>query len=621
MEHEKIVIIGASISGLALALSLKRLGCKVIVYEENTSYYHNHHVVLWKAAIQALLELGLGKRLSRISWPIVKLSSTDLETGEQILDFPLPESPKHTSGEEVYLPAMVGTRKHDIIRMLLTALAGRDDLVYGTELTVQPANNCLSSSDPVQGIEADLSTKDWFLDQEFESLVPFVKYGHALESFVLSATYGTVSLKFDNGHTDTAFMLIGCDGIDSTVRNLLLNDRVNAQFTKQVLIQGVTNIKAPPSDSPTKTDFGSQFELLDRKTLLELCPDGCSYTYFENGVSLGLANIGNDMFGWNLIAPQQERGELANHFIMPKRREALGKAVSDPFLLAPLERKVSGGSAEDWKVPSLLPSSEGSKVSLEPNSQAESIEEMNHLPTASTDALSKKMTPATSIPTFLPPAAFATVGTANLNGNEARDLALFIADRSKFARPLLSIIASTDVCETHATDSTDLFGETYLKSCTSPQFHPGRVILLGDAAHAVATAAHGSNGISLALQDVLTLSKLYGFYFSPAGKAKVLSYVANVHSDDSLESIILGHIASEMTRMRLDLNNQAITDSHYEATWIKQKPGFLTSLKKYWSGASWARGTFEQLQERGMTSMGDMIEWPRLDKPASKILP
>jgi 2-polyprenyl-6-methoxyphenol hydroxylase-like FAD-dependent oxidoreductase len=622
---KKFVIIGASITGLALALSLRRLGHNVIIYEQNSTYYHNHHVILWKGAVQALLELGLGKRLSRIAWPIVRLTSTDLETGESIVDFPLPESPSHEKNMDLsYLPPMLGTRKHDLIRMLLTALAGRDDLVYGTELVVQPANNYSGAADPKTGIEADLATHNWFLDQDFESLVPFIKYGYRLESFAISATYGTVTLKFDNGHIDSAFMLVGCDGSESVVRSLLLNDRVKPQHTKQVLVQGVTNIKAPPSDSPTRTDFGSNFELLDRKSLLDICPDGCTNTYFEKGITLGISNLGNDLFGWNILAPQQTPGELADRFIMPKRRDELGKAVSEPFLvMPPVERRGSGGSAENWKVPSLTQSSEaGSMNSMEPNVAINSISiPSESIPASEQPSTEKLQAKVPSVPAFLPPAAFAAVGTRNLNGREARDFALLIADQAKFAKSLLSIIASTDVYETHAYDNEDLYGENFLKSFTSAQFHPGRVVLLGDAAHTVATAAHGSHGISLALQDVITLAKLVGFYFSSVGKSKVLSYASSIHTNDSLESITLDHISAELTRLRLHINNQAITDCHYEATWTKQKPGLLTSLIKYWNGSTWARGTYDQLQERGLTTMDPLLDWPKLDKAVSNSVP
>lgn len=74
----------------------------------------------------------------------------------------------------------------------------------------------------------DLAEGNWFQDQGFADLLPQIKFGHELESFVISAEYGTlcafsftrsslgsfscvgtVYLKFTNGVREKAFMLLG----------------------------------------------------------------------------------------------------------------------------------------------------------------------------------------------------------------------------------------------------------------------------------------------------------------------------------------------------------------------------------------------------------------------------
>ncbi len=85
---------------------------------------------------------------------------------------------------------MIGLRKVDLIRTILTALAGRGDLVYDTVYAMKPGNNSHSAQDPPVGIEADLARGDWFELEGYKELIPQIKFGHELESFVISSEYG-----------------------------------------------------------------------------------------------------------------------------------------------------------------------------------------------------------------------------------------------------------------------------------------------------------------------------------------------------------------------------------------------------------------------------------------------
>ncbi|KAJ3270396.1 hypothetical protein HDV01_007862 [Terramyces sp. JEL0728] len=598
-EPKKIVIIGAGITGLSLALALERLkkdlNIKVVVYEKEVAYseLQTPHHVLWKSGIEGLLELGLAKRLGKICWPIAKLTTINAESGESILHWNWP--PEDINDEEIeqsYLPPMVGVRKTDIIRMLMTALAGREDLVGGLQLAVTFANNL--SPDGVKGIEGDLAREDWFNNDGFEELLPNVRFGHELLSLSMSGNYGKVTMQFKNGHEEECFMVIGCDGINSKVRSLLLNNKINRQEVNQLVIHGIT-----PLDSP-KSDFGESenVEKLDREQLLAFCPDGTCSTWVDQSFSFGVTNIGNDMLGWNLVVPQKYPGQHANDFTMPQRRKEIGSLASMSHLAPPqqeLARSGSGGSAEDWILPS--------------DSQRGSL---NSVDKPVTFKANMEFIPP---PTILPEIAFMSVGSEILTGPQSIGLALKLAKECVgIPHPALSLIAASDVHLAGSIDNTDLLTDTPLKSLTSPQFHPGRVILLGDAAHSQATSAHGSHGASFGIMDAITLAKLIGHYFTAQGKSQILAQSPEVRpNSSSLDSIVLEHIATEITKLRLGVGNEGMQEARAQATWVKREPGFWKSLLRLnVSGNGWSKLTFSETVKFGKSELDNGTIWPTL---------
>ncbi|KAJ3320330.1 hypothetical protein HDV06_005361 [Boothiomyces sp. JEL0866] len=597
-EPKKIVIIGAGITGLSLALALERLkrdlNIKVVVYEKEVAYseLQTPHHVLWKSGIEGLLELGLAKRLGKICWPIAKLTTINAESGESILHWTWP--PEDINEEEIdlsYLPPMVGVRKVDIIRMLMTALAGREDLVRGLQLGVTFANNV--NGDGIKGIEADLAKEDWFNNEGFEELLPNIKFGHELLSLSMSDNYGKVTMQFKNGHEEECFMVIGCDGLNSKVRSLLLNNKIIRQEVNQLVIHGIT-----PLDSQRNENGFENIEKLDREQLLAFCPDGTCSTWVDQSFSFGVTNIGNDMLGWNLIVPQKFPGQHANDFTMPQRRKEIGSLASMTHLAPPqqeLTKSRSGGSAEDWILPS--DSQRGSLSSVEkpvtykPN--------MEFIPP----------------PTILPEVAFMAVGSESLTGPQSIELALKLAtDCIGLPHPALSLIASSDIHLTGCVDNTDLLTEPPLKSLTSPQLHPGRVVLLGDAAHGQATSAHGSHGASFAIWDAVTLAKLIGYYFTPQGKSHVLAQSPEVRpNSSSLDSIVLEHIGSEFTKLRLGLGIEGMQEARSQATWVKREPGFWKSLLGLNTlGSGWSKLSFSQTARFGKSELNKDTVWPSL---------
>ena len=206
MDHKQIAIIGAGITGLLTALSLKQKEphAEIAIYESGYGYDTTRHQIIWKSGIKQLLALGLGKRLSKICSNSVNINCIDSTTNESFQTLPEAESVEVDD-----LPAMISVREIDMIRMLLTALGGREDLVKG-EFIISSANNQQAGAEnPVHGIEADLCVGNWFEDEGHPQHVPFIYWGHELTSLRLSSEHGTVSFVCTNGFGTKCTILIG----------------------------------------------------------------------------------------------------------------------------------------------------------------------------------------------------------------------------------------------------------------------------------------------------------------------------------------------------------------------------------------------------------------------------
>ncbi|KAI8923362.1 hypothetical protein BC831DRAFT_429061 [Entophlyctis helioformis] len=696
---KRIIIIGGGVAGLTLALALKRLSAahglnfQPVVYEATTTYTdRGPHYLLWRWAVEALLELGLGRRLGSVAWPVVKFSSVDCASGEELvrwppaygpgaassptlsapgtplsatapafppaaatasavrtprsagtagtagmpdLDYPSkaataasgsphnaqPASTAINADPHAYLPPLLGLRKPDLIRLLMTALAGRDDLVNSPELAVKGANNndfefysqakrahsaatasnggLDASGSPIHGglppppgsydgpgipfgLDGDLAHGNWFENEGFSHMLPEIHMGYELDSYIISASTGTVRVRFTNGATDRGFMLVGADGVHSKVRGLLLNERVPAQHAMSTIFTGISRVYMPPPDAPLEFDTGKPIPQKSRDEIFRFCPDGSAKSYVDRGISFGVSNIGNGFLGWNLIVAQTEPGQVTNSYVLARRRREVGAAIAAMSIKSttgtsmiaidsklgslplhspvttqapqlrnpqspaggppgqpPLQHAVYGhklitsSSADDWLVPASARSStvdvtgRGSTADIsQPIVVASSFSGTGgqHGSDADQTTVNVALSPASNAASPEAPGAADSAGRVTtlpafedptfLNGEESRHVALSYINRmTAFPPEAAVIIARTDANFTASFDNYDL-GEVQPDSYTSPNYHPGRVVLIGDAAHAVATAAHGSLGASLAIADAIVLAKLLGHYFN-----------------------------------------------------------------------------------------------------------
>ncbi|RKO85352.1 hypothetical protein BDK51DRAFT_39619 [Blyttiomyces helicus] len=668
-----IVIIGGGIAGLTTALAIKRaaiatgLNVRPIIYEAARSYSTTPgpHWLLWRWAIDSLLELGLGKRLSRIARPIDSFRSVDAETLETLVQWPPPElatapttadstSPSSAtstsssaedaeagaSRAESTLAPMFGVRRVDLIRLVLLALSDvRDDLYEGSEFVPAPANNADGAPQPrPQGIEGDLAVGDsWFEDEGYAEMIPDLRMGHELDTYMISASTGVVTAKFKNGFVERCFMMIGCDGVDSRVRDLLGNGRYPPQYANAVVIHGTTRVNSPPFEFPKALPDGRAIQEFLPEDLEKFCPDGTAQSFVGRGCAFGATNLGNGQIGWNLIVAQPEKHSHITSFEMARRRREVGAAVAsvpsrqslvmpvDPSTLADLSRidTSTASPQERWQIPRTnepdsledVDVESASPAVMDPLSAALAHTHLSESSPASQTSPGSPRSPnsprttrrnrvetaferqlrenreelvarARILPNLLEPT------TSALASHDAVDLALRLVEPLPLPPHAHALIARADPLFAAAFDSFDL-ADQIMDSCTAPNFHPGRVILIGDAAHPVATSAHGSLGGGLALTDAALLAKLL---------AKHLG--ATVRADD--ESV-LGSLSREMDRERAAIWAAVVVEARAEGGWQRVENSWIRSIWRMsyrYNPVTWAKASYDQMLVRGAVKAG-----------------
>ncbi|KAF4439740.1 hypothetical protein F53441_12485 [Fusarium austroafricanum] len=183
MSSPKIAIIGAGLSGLALALALHQQGIESVAYEQQSAPLDiGGAIMLSPNSLGALDKLGVFERMLPKSYKFEKL--TFLSQDDKVVDiFEFGNSEKYGySGIRVY--------RFELIKILLVLVR-----------------------------EAGIK----------------VEYGRKFDQIV-SETEDKVTWRFTDGSEESASLLVGADGIHSRVRSYLYPD-VTPKFTNMV---GVT---------------------------------------------------------------------------------------------------------------------------------------------------------------------------------------------------------------------------------------------------------------------------------------------------------------------------------------------------------------------------------------------
>lgn len=195
--------------------------------------------------------------------------------------------------------------------------------------------------------------------------------------------------------------------------------------------------------------------------------------------------------------------------------------------------------------------------------------------------------------------------TRDMTGEECRDLALQLLHPFVQTIPalLLETMSQTMPHLTSAHDNTDLHGENVpLQSYTSPNFHPGRVMLVGSAAHPLASTVHSNHATSLSITASYHLATLI---LTKKSKDYVLMDTVQSESPSTPEMLLLSHISQEYMTQRGGVGNKALKDTYTQAIWTKPGDGVWGSLclMAGLSFKSWITGSLDDELTRGASSL------------------
>lgn len=672
-RRRRIFIVGAGVAGLTLALALKRLEqiqngqvrYEVLLFEKNDTYTERGvHYILWRWVAELLLELGLAKRLSRVAWPVLNFRSLDADSKEVLVQWPpgsdaaakQQQSSVASSLDEQgdqSLPPMLGLRQVDLLRLLMLGLSGaRDDLLDSEEFVATGANNsdiacggviedqAPSPTSPLRPhhlLESDLARgNNWFEKERWRVLLPQLRTGHEIDSYTISPVSGKVSVLFKNGHQEIdGDMLIGADGFKSRVRELLHERPYPPLHVGAAVFSGITRIHIPPVDSQTELEDGRFIEDMTRDDIYTFAPDGTAVSVMSNknmgpgGLAFGVTNIGNGMLGWNLVVGQTEPSEHIEKIIMNNRKNAISAVLAhnprssliiNQNMLAMKSLATGEGGELNYPEISKMVGANGSidggiggATGSGGLSRSSSTRSMVGGPPRSSSSR-----PTTPLSHFLDP-----VSSDQLSGTEIRTLALRLCMPLPLPHPSHAIMARADPELITVHDVYDLADEKFPLSFSSPNSHPGRIMLIGDAAHPVATNAHGSVGAGLAIGDAVLLAKLLGWHLDDIGGSSSsnisdiagASFAPHDTADGQdpgegdvqpsggplTESEKFRQICLDFDVARVELCGTVVKEARTEGPW-NRADNVWSRLMRFGYGASgnsWAKASYGTMLSRG----------------------
>ncbi|WP_445115698.1 FAD-dependent urate hydroxylase HpxO [Acinetobacter sp. WZC-1] len=207
----KIVIIGAGIGGLTTAIALQKFGHEVTIYEQAQQILAvGAAISLWPNGVKCLNYLGLNRKLARLGGQMDYLAYLDGLTGDTMTQFSL--SP---------LIEEAGQRPYPVSRAELQSMLMDE---FGRE-NIHLAKKMVS----------------------------------------LSETAQQVSIRFADGETADAELVVGADGTHSITRSYVLGEQVERRYAGYVNWNGLVEISeqlAPPDQWTTFVAEGKRVSLM-----------------------------------------------------------------------------------------------------------------------------------------------------------------------------------------------------------------------------------------------------------------------------------------------------------------------------------------------------------------------
>ncbi len=280
MHNLKVVIIGAGMGGLATGTALRQIGYKVEIYDRVSELRPaGAGISLWSNGVKVVNRLGLGKEMASIGGRMDRMEYRS-HTGEQLTDIslaPLVEA----VGQRPYPVA-----RTDLQQMLLNA--------FGPE-NVQLNSSCVA------------------VEQNTNS----------------------VTAIFADGRTATGDILIGADGVHSTVRRHVLGNDTQRRYVGYVNWNGLVPISDDLAPKDTWTIYVGEHK---RASMM---PVGGDRFYFFFDVPLPIGTVSE---------PHQRQAELAGFFegwaapvqTLIQRLDPLKTNRVEIHDIEPLERLVRG---------------------------------------------------------------------------------------------------------------------------------------------------------------------------------------------------------------------------------------------------------------------------------------
>jgi 2-polyprenyl-6-methoxyphenol hydroxylase-like FAD-dependent oxidoreductase len=283
-QHKmKVGIVGGGIGGLAAAIALSQKGIAVTVFEKN-QIDKNHHIedsnddyplIIHFPGVLAFEELGLIEKIKAQSSELKGMSTFVQSNGRTLLFLPILE--------RVRLPIKIN--KTELRNILL-----HECLQRGVEILWNHKVICYKEEYHVpEELQDDERYIRHLLDHETPNQDKDVKE----MSEKWKKTISKVAVKLCGGHTHPQRfdVLVGADGMRSTIRQQLVGDEVNYLGLSSIL--GV-------------------LESADAPNLI-------GNVRFKEGVMTVLANDGTSLY----VIPQQSRKEITWFFTIPSKEHSL----------------------------------------------------------------------------------------------------------------------------------------------------------------------------------------------------------------------------------------------------------------------------------------------------------